>query len=192
MIALAPLLIWGWYLEVIHSPPSYVFYDENSRLVFQLSSRRGGVDDVAFGGGTLALAWWEIVKGRRYCRVSLIGRDMREFKRMDLGECGEARIGVDVDGLRVAVLYSKPLLSGEGCVVEVYDDGRLIYRKHLGTCDGGDVFLKSGGMDYVLVKGGRIEASWGVERRCEKVVYRGEWVVCNGERLSPPCSSCSF
>ena len=189
MIALASLLVWGWYIATIQNPPSYVFYDENSRLVFQLSSRRGGVDDVAFGGGTLAIAWWEIVNGRRYCRVSLVGRDMREFRRMDLGECGEARIGVDVDGLKIAVLYSKPLLSGKGCVVEVYDDGRLIYRKHVGECEGGEVFLEKREVEYIVVRGGRIVTSWGVERKCEKVVYRGEWVVCDGERLSPRSSS---
>ena len=187
MISLVPILIFNWYFTAVVNDgfPSYVFFDDNSRLIFRLSSNRGGVDDIAADDGTAAIAWWDIWKGRKHCHVSLIGRDFREFSRFELGECGSARMGIDLKGNFLAVIHPRPDIIGGECVVNAWKEKTKIYEKIVGKCDGGDVFLKENGeIEYVLVKGGRIEASWGKVMECERVVYRGRWVECDGKRLS--------
>ena len=187
-LLLQPVLLWNWYFKaaVIGGKPAYVFYDENSRIVFYLSKNFGGVDDFSADKGAVAIAWWDLENGRRKCHVSFIGRDFREFRRLDLGECGESRMGLDLKGLDLVVIYSKPYLSGEGCIVKGWRDFKLFYLKHVGSCIGGDVFFsKDGKVEYLKVTKRGIDTSWDGSMRCEKVVYEGGWVECDGKRLSP-------
>ena len=186
LLLLQPIILWNWYfkVDVINSKPVYVFYDKNSKIVYYLSKNPGGVDDFSYDKSVIAIAWWDVDKRKR-CYVSFIGKDLREFKRVKLGECGNARMGVDVNGLDFVVIYSKPYLSDEGCVVEGWKDFKVFYRKHVGKCLGGDVFLKNGKIEYAKVVSGKIETSWDGCMKCDKIIYGGGWIGCDEKRLSP-------
>ncbi len=185
-LLLQPILIWNWYfkVDVIGGRPAYLLYDDNSKIVFYLSDDLGGVDDFSFDKSVVAIAWWD-VKKRKRCHVSFIGRDFREFRRIDLGECGRARMGIDVKGLDFAVIYSKSYFSNEECVVEGWKDFKLFYQKHIGRCMGGEVFLRDKKIEYLKVCGRKIEMSWDGSMKCEKIIYGGGWVGCDEKRLSP-------
>ncbi len=194
LVLLQPVLIWGWHFKasMIGGSPVYVFYDTNSKLVFRLSKNLGGVDDFSAKGGAIAIAWWDIEGKRRHCYVSLVGRNQQEFKRIELGECGKARMGIDSYGLNFVVLYSKPRLSKEGCIIEGWKDGKMFYIKHVGNCEAGDVFLNKSKVEYLLLKKGVVETSWNGKFECKSVVFEGEDVKCDGKKISPSKSICSF
>jgi hypothetical protein len=116
-----------------------------------------------------------------YCTIS--GKDFREFRREELGECGGARMGIDLDGDRLAVLYSEPDILGRICVVKVWKDGNMVYMKTIGKCDGGDVFLSENGVESAFVKDNEIYTSWGGTIPCSSPVYRGEWIQCGESKV---------